>query len=192
MCKYKQQIASVAASLIYEEGYGYELAKQKASLGFNDIDIPKNSDIYIELKNYVKTIALEKNKQLFRIQKQIALEAMQFLKDYQPVITGQLLDGIAAPYTAIMLHLFASTHEEVMLFLKQKQIPYESDEVILKMGKQYIRYPSLRFIVDNTLLELIIFPNDRRHRVAPISPINNKPMKRIKFDKLQEIHSLSK
>lgn len=192
MSKCKQQIASAAASLIYEEGYDYEIAKHKASSSFACTKMPKNSEVYAELLNYVKTTALEKNQQLFLIQKQIALEAMQFLNDYRPLIVGQLLDGIAAPYTAIKLHLFASTHEEVIFFLEQKKISYETHELTLKMGKHYIQYPSLSFFVDKTQLELIIFPDDRQHKIAPISPINNKPMKRITAKKFQTITGLNK
>ena len=136
----KQQIAVSAASLIYEEGHDYHSAKQKASLGFSEYDIPKNVEIHAELINYANTVAREENTKNLVLQQQIAIEAMQFLSDYEPCIVGQLTEGIASPHAIITLHLFASTHEDVMFFLDTQTIPYEMDEVT-KNGKWFYAIP---------------------------------------------------
>ena len=183
----KQQIAADAARLIYEDGHDYYSAKQKASLGFLDADIPSNSEIHTALVYYSQTIAPEENSRQLKIQRKIALEAMEFLADFDTLLTGQLLDDIACPHCCITLHLFVSTHEEVMFFLDDKEIPYETDEAILKVGKGYTQYPCISFFVDNTKLELVIFPNERGHKVPPTSSITEKAMKRISIHKFRKL-----
>ncbi len=183
----KQQIAIAAATLIYEDGHDYDSAKRKASLGFAESDIPKNSDIHAELIRYASNIATEENARQLKIQQKIALEAMQFLDEYQPLIVGQILDNIAAPHTGITLHLSASTHEEVMFFLEKHSIPFEMTETTLRRAKTYIQYPCLSFLVDSTAVELIIFPEERGHRAAPTSTITDKPMKRLTQKKFQSL-----
>ena len=175
----KQQIASDAASLIYENGYDYYSAKQKSCSGFINSDTPSNAEIHEALLDYVKNIAPEENQSQLKIQRKIALEAMTFLADYEPLLTGLLLDNIASPHIAITLHLFASTHEEVMFFLSNKEIPYETEEATLKIAKGYTQYPCISFFVDDTKLELIIFPNERGHRQPPVSAVTDKAMKRV-------------
>ena len=182
----KQQIAASAASLIYEEGYDYYTAKQKASAGFPRCDVPKNSDIHAALLQYAATVAKEENKKNLPIQRQIILEAMKFLADYQPQFVGSLVEDVASPHATLTLHLFASAHEEVMFFLDSHSIPYEMDEVILKMAKGMAQYPSIGFFVDDTRIELIIFPNERGYNAAPISSITEKAMKRFSLKKLRQ------
>ena len=183
----KQQIAADAAHLIYEDGHDYYTAKQKARLGFIDNDIPNNAEIYAALLHYSQTIAPEENLRQLKIQRKIALEAMAFLTEFDALLTGQLLDSIASPHSCITLHLFASTHEEVMFFLDNKEIPYETNEAILKVGKGYLQYPCINFFVDNTKLELIIFPNERGHKVPPTSSITEKAMKRLSIKQFQKL-----
>ena len=182
----KQQIATDAARLIYEDGHDYYSAKQKASLGFFDADIPSNLEVHVALLHYSQTIAPEENSRQLKVQRKIALEAMAFLADFDALLTGQLLDDIASPHCCITLHLFASTHEEVMFFLDNKEIPYETDEAILKVGKGYTQYPCIRFFVDNTKLELVIFPNEQGHKVPPTSSITEKAMKRVSIHKFRK------
>lgn len=182
-----QQIAKNAASLIYEEGLDYHSAKQRAGAGFPESHLPKNRDIHTALLHYANTLAKEENKQRLATQRQIIIEAMQFLADYEPCVVSAVTDGIASPHATLCLHLFASAHEEVMFFLDNNAIPYETDEVMLKMAMGFMQYPTIDFFVDDTHLELIIFPNERGHRAAPISSITEKAMKRFSLSQFQQL-----
>ena len=50
---------------------------------------------------------------------------MRFFKRFEPRLVGAVLDGTADKHSAICLHLFNDTLEEVTGFLQEQGIPYE-------------------------------------------------------------------
>ena len=50
-----------------------------------------------------------------------------------------------------------------------------------------MQYHSINFLVDETHLELVIFPNERSYKIAPISSITEKAMKRFSLKKFQKL-----
>ena len=116
---------------------------------------------------------------LLRHHREVALEAMDFLQAYHPYLTGAALEGTSSPYSAVTLYLSADSVEEVMFFLEDQHIPFQTHERRTRLGsKKQDYFPLLRFYVDDVEVELMVFPHDDRFAGAPISPITGKAMKR--------------
>src|SRR5690606_21550295 len=54
---------------------------------------------------------------LLRRLRQVAVEAMEFLRRFEPRLVGSVLHGTATEHSDVNLHVFAETPEEVAFFL---------------------------------------------------------------------------
>lgn len=125
----RQSIASVAARLMAEDGIGeYGQAKRKAakSLGATDSEaLPSNEEVEAELRTYQALFQSEEQAERLQELRHAALEAMGFLQDFRPYLTGAVLDGTAGRYAEIEIDLHADSAKDVEIFLLSRNIPYE-------------------------------------------------------------------
>ena len=177
-------VAEEAARLIYEEGYrDYRLAKLRAAeqfgLGAQSIAQPTNEEIEGAIHQRIRLFDAETQPILLRQHREVALEAMDFLRAYNPYLTGAALDGTSSVHSAVTLHLAADSAEEVIFFLEDQRIPFQTADRKVRFGSKKPEYfPLLRFYVDDVEVELMVFPYDDRFASAPISPITGKAVKR--------------
>lgn len=187
----RRRIAEHAARLMAEEGFtSYFAAKQKAAerLGVSSTrHLPNNREIEDALVSYQRLF--QGPEQIGRLQRlrRTALAAMRFLDRFRPRLVGPVLSGTAAEHTAVSLHLFCDTPEEVGLFLMEQDIPYDLAERRLRVNPSTIAaYPSFQFAADDAQIELIVF-SSKEIRQAPCSPVDGRPMRRAT---LPEVESL--
>lgn len=125
----RHSIASAAARLMAEDGIGdYGQAKRKAarSLGAGVGDaLPSNEEIEAELRAYQAIFQDEEQTERLRELRMAALEAMEFLADFRPYLTGRVLDGTAGRYAEIEIEVFADSTKDVEIFLLSNDISYE-------------------------------------------------------------------
>lgn len=125
----RQSIASAAARLMAEDGIGdYGQAKRKAAknLGAGDgVTLPSNEEVETELRAYQALFQDEEQSERLRELRETALEAMAFLADFRPYLTGAVLDGTAGRYAEIEIELFADSGKDVEIFLLSHNISYE-------------------------------------------------------------------
>ncbi len=178
-------VAEEAARLIYEEGFrDYRLAKLRAAeqLGAGQQSTaaqPTNEEIELAIHQRIRLFDAETQPQLLRQHREVALEAMDFLQPYNPYLTGAALEGISSPHSAVTLLLSADSTEEVMFFLEDHKIPFQTLDRKVRFGSKKPEYfPLLRFYADDVEVELMVFPHDDRFANAPISPVTGKAMKR--------------
>lgn len=177
-------VADEAARLIYEEGMrDYRLAKLRAAenLGvrLQGSAQPTNEEVEEAIHQRIQLFDADTQPALLRHHREVALEAMDFLQAYHPYLTGAALEGTSSPYSAVTLYLSADSVEEVMFFLEDQHIPFQTHERRTRLGsKKQDYFPLLRFYVDDVEVELMVFPHDDRFAGAPISPITGKAMKR--------------
>ena len=177
-------VADEAARLIYEEGMrDYRLAKLRAAenLGvrLQGSAQPTNEEVEEAIHQRIQLFDADTQPALLRHHREVALEAMDFLQAYHPYLTGAALEGTSSPYSAVTLYLPADSVEEVMFFLEDQHIPFQTHERRTRLGsKKQDYFPLLRFYVDDVEVELMVFPHDDRFAGAPISPITGKAMKR--------------
>lgn len=125
----RQSIASAAARLMAEDGIGdYGQAKRKAAknLGLGEGDaLPSNEEVEAELRAYQALFQDEEQPLRLRELRKSALDAMEFLADFRPYLTGAVLDGTAGRYAEIEIELFADSAKDVEIFLLSNSISYE-------------------------------------------------------------------
>lgn len=177
----RQLIADEAARLLYEEGYrDYQVAKKKAAIrlgcAVDKASQPSNKEVYKAILLRSQHLVSEKEKDhLFELRK-VAIEAMEFLQKYNPMLVGSAIDGTAGLHSPAIIHLFSSTAEEVMFFLEDNKLPFQTDERTFRLRGQQTNYPLLRFYADDFEIELILFEEGAP---APVSSITGKAMKRL-------------
>ncbi|WP_202635705.1 hypothetical protein [Rugosibacter aromaticivorans] len=165
----RRAIAIAAARLMAEDGLtDYAAAKRKAarSLGAeNGEGLPTNEEVQIELRAY--QLIYQEDEQNDRLQalRQTALRAMQLLNEFQPRLTGAVLDGTAARYSPIHLQLVADSSKDVEIWLLTNQITFDTEPLL----HQNPRGPEDRFVldIDDTLVLVDVFSGQRRHGAAP-------------------------
>jgi hypothetical protein len=186
----RSQVAEEAARLIYEEGYrDYRIAKLRAAEHFGVGTLktaqPTNEEIEAAIHIRIRLFDTDTQPQVLRHHRQVALEAMRFLEAFNPYLVGAALEGTSSPHSAITLLLTAATAEEVIFFLSDQGIPFQTHERNLRFGNRKAEYfPLLRFYVDDIEVELMIVPHEDRFASAPISPITGKAMKRADYRKV--------
>lgn len=193
MDELRQLVAEEAARLIYEEGFkDYRVAKLKAAeqLGVSAQNPaqPSNEQIEAAIHQRIRLFDAETQPKLLKQHRQVALEAMEFLKNYKPYLTGTALEGTSSEHSAVTLLLGADSVEEVMFFLEDHHIPFESSDRKIKMGSKPAEYfPLLRFFVDEVEVELMVLPYEDRFASAPISPITGKAMRRADIKRVRNL-----
>jgi hypothetical protein len=132
----RARIAAAAARLMAEDGIDdFALAKRKAAkqLGVTEAQsLPGNDEIEEQLRAYLELYQAEEHPQRIAELREIALDAMKSLEQFNPYLTGPVLKGIAGPYAQIELQLFPDSVKEVEIFLLDRNLAYETQE-----GRRY-------------------------------------------------------
>lgn len=155
---HRREIASLAARMMAEDGiddYGYAKRKAARALGFGEGDLlPGNDEVEAELRAYQAIYQDEEHPQRLRELRGIALDVMGFLADFNPHLTGSVLDGTAGRYAVVDLDLFADSAKDVEIMLLSSNIPYDISEKRLQDGQE----AKLRIEWDGTPVSLAIYP----------------------------------
>lgn len=157
----RRRIAHAAARILSEDSsLDYGSAKRKAArqLGAPDSgNLPDNQQIEDALRSYQALYhADETRAQLVQL-RQTAIEYMEQLADFDPHLTGSVLNGTAGPHADINLQLFTDDQKEVEFFLMRQKTPYQATALRAPdtPGKMYPR-----FIIDDPRapVDLVIYP----------------------------------
>jgi hypothetical protein len=179
----RRALAQEAARIMAEHGIrDFFVAKRKAAerLGVTDgtAVLPKNIEIEEALVEYQRLFGGDSHTESLYAQRRAALNAMRYLKEFEPRLVGAVLSGTATEHSDVQLHLFADTAESVALKLMDRRVPYEVTEKRVKMNaERVLAYPGVRFEMDDHEIEATVFPTDGI-RQAPVSPVDGKPMRR--------------
>lgn len=163
----RQHVAQVAAKLIIKQGVNdFDLAKKKAvkSLGLSSVQqhiLPTHAEIEAEVVNYQRLFNCPKRENYVTVLRQKAVHGMKLLKDFQPQLTGMVLQGTATLNSPISLHVYADTSEEVMIHLINHNIPYDiTEQRVTLLSKQVKTFPMFRFYLAESPIEVTVFPED--------------------------------
>ncbi len=157
----RRRIAHVAARILAEDGsLDYGSAKRKAArqLGAPDSDnLPDNQQIDEALRSYQALYLAEETREQLVLLRQVAIEYMEQLADFDPHLTGPVLNGTAGRNTEINLQLFTDDQKEVEFLLMRLKTPYQTAEYRMSDAPGKV-YP--RFIIDDprALVDLIVYP----------------------------------
>ena len=175
----RQLLAQESARIIVDQGLrDYKVAKGKAAdrLGLHQRGaLPGNAEIEQAISEHLQLFSGDSHPGLLQRMRVAALAAMNLLMDYSPRLVGPVLAGTADENSAVNLHVFADSSEEVALFLDDRGISSKLYERRLKARRgRNVRpdiIPGYRFDYDNERIEATVFPVDGV-RQAPVSPID--------------------
>lgn len=155
----RREIAGAAARLMAEDGindFGYAKRKAARQLGLpEDGALPTNTEVEAELRTYLALYQSEEQPALLMELRSVAIAAMRFLADFNPYLTGPVLDGTAGRYAEVDLELFAESAKEVEIFLINHNIRYEHGRT--PHGPGELPEAVLHFDWDATPLRLNIY-----------------------------------
>lgn len=191
----RQQLAQEAARLISEEGIkDFHVAKHKAAERLHapqTHNLPRNDEIQVALDQYQRIFKADTQPKQLQQLRQISLKAMRFFQEFEPRLTGAVLDGTANEFSEINLHLFTDFSEEVNFFLLNSKIPFEQSSQNMSMPNgDTIKIPCYHLEIYNVPVALMVFKH-KNLRQTPRSPITGKPMQRFSLNKVEELIRLA-
>jgi hypothetical protein len=182
-------IASEAARLIAEgvcQDTQAACRKAAAKLGErNPRAWPDNPTIEAALREYQGLFQADAQPAALERLRQLALEAMQDLRQFNPRLVGAVAKGFADSHSAIELLLSADTPEQVVMALEDRRIPWRSSEVMMHFSRnRRLARPAFRFQAGETPVELIVLaPGDRND--PPREPTTDRPLKGLSVEQLK-------
>ncbi|HGL6861313.1 TPA: UDP-N-acetylmuramate--alanine ligase, partial [Burkholderia multivorans] len=130
----REEIAQSAARLIAEDGLDYAGAKRKAArqlLGDTRVAgewLPDNDLIEEELREYLALFQSDTQPDELRRLREIALDWMRRLAEFNPYVTGAVLNGTANAHSDIHLQTFTDNPKDVAIYLLNQNVQYDVSE----------------------------------------------------------------
>ncbi len=128
----RQRIAQLAAQLMAEHGIrDHALAKRKAArqLGVTAVSIlPGNEEIDEALKAYLSLFEADSHEQDLDTLRRQAVDVMEVLARFHPVLTGALAQGTASRHSDIELEVYSDSSKEFEQFLLNADIAFKAEE----------------------------------------------------------------
>jgi hypothetical protein len=130
----RARIAATAARMIAQDGADYGTAKTKAARQVLGVDrpgpnyLPDNIQVEDEVRRYQALFFDPARAANLKHLRQTALEVMEQLADFQPYLTGAVLNGTAGEHDAIHLQLFADSAKEVEIWLLNRSVDIDISE----------------------------------------------------------------
>lgn len=176
----RERVAQLAAQLIHEHGIqDFALAKRKAArqLGIAEAhNLPGNTEIERALRDYQALFYNDTQPLILQQLREIAIETMETLVEFNPYLTGSVLNGTANQHSDIQIELFTDNEKELELFLLNQGIQF-------KQGQRQIIHQGNRkqipcFILSNPACDIYITIHaPSRIRNAPRTT-TSEPLKR--------------
>jgi hypothetical protein len=186
----RSRIAYLAARLMAEDGIeDFATAKRKAArqAGTPDTrELPTNDEVDAALKTYQSIYHREEHRSRLRELRERAVRAMRELAQFNPYLTGSVLNGNAGKYADINLQLFTDNEKAVELYLIDRGIAYKAAQNRLYAGEEMRTVPVYEVTDDGTVIELtVLTPHDLR------GPLRTTPEgKNIERAKLPTVEQL--
>lgn len=140
----REEIAIAAARLIAEDGLDYSTAKRKAArqvVGETRVTgewLPDNNQIEEEIREYQAIFQSESQPAMLRRMREVALEWMDRLREFNPYLTGAVLNGTAGEHSDIHLQCFCDNPKEVAIYLLNANVQYDVSETRHFAGRGYV------------------------------------------------------
>ncbi len=187
----RARVAEEAARIMIEQGIrDFAQAKRKAAerlrLGTRGA-LPSNAMIEERLAARQRIFESEDHPDRLATKRQLALEVMDVLADFEPRLVGTVLHGTATLNCAVELHAFSDEPELVSAVLASRGWETRSVERRSRRTRsETVRVPAYRFAIDTHDLVVEVHPRDGI-RQAPLSPIDQRPMRRAGRKTVEEL-----
>jgi len=160
----RAEIALVAARMIAQDGADYGTARRKAARQVLGVDQPKPNmmpdDVQIEdeVRKYQALFGSAAHAERLLHLRETALAVMEALSDFNPYITGAVLNGTAGEHDDIHLQLFADSAKEVQIYLLNRNVNIDISETPHFKGGRHapvetVSFPWMKEMVHAELYE---------------------------------------
>ena len=187
----RKRLAQEAARLMAVGGIrDFHQAKRKAAerLGiFDDASLPRNREIEDALREYQRLFQGDATADALRRRREAALHALDFFAAFDARLVGPVLEGTADANSAVALQLYSDDAGAVARFLDDHGIPAEprGRRVRLDRSRDFDAEVWV-FAAEDLAFDLTVLPRDAL-RQAPLSPVDEKPMRRVSSAQLRAL-----
>jgi hypothetical protein len=187
----RHRLAHEAARLMVEGGIrDFHQAKLKAAsrLGIHDdASLPRNREIEDALREYQRLFLGDSQRAAVRLRREAALRALEFFAAFNARLVGPVLDGTADDNSAVALQLYDDDPDAVPRFLEEHRIPADARNRHLRLDRMREGdFPVWIFSAEDLTFDLTVLPADAL-RQAPLSGVDEKPMKRASAAQLRAL-----
>lgn len=187
----RHRLAHEAARLMAEGGIrDYHQAKLKAAqrLGIlDDASLPRNREIEDALREYQRLFLGDAQAIDLRRRREAALRALEFFAGFDARLVGPVLDGTADANSPVTLQLYTDDADAVPRFLEDHRIPAEPRDRRLRLDRERSDdFPVWVFSAEDLSFDITVLPADTL-RQAPLSGVDEKPMRRASVAQLRQL-----
>ena len=187
----RRQLAYLAARLMAEDGVSdYAAAKQKAArqAGMTDVQgLPDNDEIDEALRDYQQLFKGDQQPQQLRLLREVALELMRLLGEFNAHLVGPVLTGTANEFSGIELQVFTDDCKNLELFLINRRIAYHTKMHRTKLGGNAVQVPLLDLEFSGVPVSIAVYAtNDVRTK----TPIGTRNAQRANLAALERLLAL--
>jgi len=187
----RTRLAQEAARLMAVGGVrDFHQAKLKAAerLGIHDdASLPRNREIEDALREYQRLFQGDATADALQRRREAALHALDFFAAFDPRLVGPVLEGTADANTPVALHLYSDDAGAVARCLDDSGIPAEARGRRLRLDRERDFDAEVwLFAADGLAFDLTVLPRDAL-RQAPLSPVDEKPMRRASAAQLRAL-----
>ncbi len=167
----RAEIAAAAARMIAEDGADYGSAKRKAArqiLGDAKVTgqiLPDNTQIEDEVRLYNELFFADSQPARLIHLRQLASLLMAEMTEFNPFLTGAVLNGTAGEHSDIHLHLFADSPKDVEVYLMNHNISFDVSEAPQLKGRDQM-IETLSFMYRGEGIHLTVYEVDDIRRVG--------------------------
>ena len=126
------EIACAAAALIVDEGQDYGSAKRRAvqNLGLPPrTPLPNNDVVEAAVREHIALFCADTQPAELRALRELAVQWMQRLQAFEPLLTGAVWHGTATRLSDVYLQVFSDDPKAVELTLINQGVDYQAQEV---------------------------------------------------------------
>ena len=185
------EIAHLAASYLIDgiaESFLDAKSKAAAALGYASANsLPTNILVQKALVDNLRLLEGQEWIDRINAMRVAAVQAMQFLSEFEPHLVGSVLYGTATSNSAICLHVYSDDLESVIWRLNDAGIKHHLSEVTLSVQhNRMISFPCLEVAMSEFDFDVIVCAQSYRFN-PPNSPLDGKPYQRADQVRVQEL-----
>lgn len=130
----RNEIALVAARMVAQDGADLDTARRKAARQVLGVTPPKpnmmpdDAQVEDEVRKYLALFGGAAHTERLTHLRATALQVMEALADFNPYLTGAVLNGTAGEHDDIHLQLFADSAKEVEIYLLNRNVNIDISE----------------------------------------------------------------
>lgn len=147
----RNEIALLAARLVAQDGADLDTARRKAARQVLGVTPPKpnmlpdDGQIEDEVRKYLALFGGAAHTERLAHLRATALQVMEALADFNPYLSGAVLQGTAGEHDDIHLQLFADSAKEVQIYLLNRNVNIDISETPHFKGGRHAAVETVTF-----------------------------------------------